>query len=834
MQGVGFRPAVYRLATALGLAGWVRNHPDGVTIELEGPREKIERFQAELPQALEAPAALAEVAVEAIAPQGETTFAVTVSTTAGPAAGTLPADTAICRACRSDLERPGDRRYRYPFTTCSHCGPRFSLVTHLPYDRVRTSMACFPFCADCEREYGDPGDRRFHAEPLACLRCGPRLWYVGRGEEVAGEATAPAPAGERAAPIAAAVAAARAALERGEIVAVKGLGGFQLACRADREAVIQRLRLRKRRTTKPLAVMARNAAAARELVRLTAGAEARLASGAAPILLAPIRGEGLAAAVHEAIAPGLSDLGVMLPTTPLHIELFRGAEFDRLIMTSGNVSDEPICCGNREARERLAGIADGFLLHDRDVVRRLDDTVERTEAACDEAAEAPPDPATPKESGAGVAAASFVVRRSRGWVPSALPLPEPAPAPVMALGGHLQATACLAARAQAIPSQHVGDLDGDAARAFLREAAEGLEELFQVRAEAFAVDLHPDYPSSWLGETWARERGAELVRVPHHLAHAAATLAEHEAFPPVMERCGALVLDGTGFGLDETAWGGELLWLQGNLAWGRAGHLEAIELIGGERAVREPWRVAAAMLFAGGAPELLERTPLALRVAGRERDAVLALAGGDRWPQATGAGRLFEAAGALFGLATVNGYEGEAAARFEALATQGGAERAARGASQPAAESEMGAEWTGAGPAWPEAAAAVDAARGTLASSRLLVAAARRLAAGEPAARVAWEFHRAFAGALARLTDSCLPPEVACVALGGGCFVNRLLRRACRQRLAAGGWRVLLPVRVPPGDGGLSYGQAVLATVAAARGVTAAYQAGVAGIEGGG
>jgi len=651
------------------------------------------------------------------------------------------------------MEDPGNRRHQYPFTTCTNCGPRFTLVHSLPYDRERTSMACFPLCPSCRREYEDPGDRRFHAEPVCCPECGPRLWLEQPGPGVRGRGSA-------------AIELAREALERGQIVAVKGFGGFQLACRADDDGAVTRLRERKHRPAKPFAVMVRDVGTARSLVRLDPEDEALLASPHAPVLLAPARE---AAAVAESIAPGLSDLGVMLPTTPLHVELFRGADYRALVMTSGNASDEPICRGNREAVARLGPIADLFLLHDRDVVRRADDSVART---------GPGGPA--------------LVRRGRGYVPEALPLPVTAPRPVLALGPFLQVTACLAVGDAAFCSQHVGDLDSEPARAFLAEAALGLEEFLQAPGELLVVDPHPDYPSTWLGTALARGRGVPLLAVQHHLAHAAATLAEHGRFPDSGHEAAAIALDGTGWGPDGTAWGGEWLLLDGELGWQRIGRLEPLPLVGGGAAVREPWRVAAAALARTGSADLLPSLPLSSLVEPEKLAAVAGMAGQPGWPRATGAGRVFEAAGALLGLVGVNGYEGEGAARVEALAAR---------ASGPVE-------------AWPEVRLNDD---GVLPSAELLTATARRVRAGEDRSATAAGFHATFCRLAVELTRRVVPAGVRVVALGGGCLVNRLLRRGLGEGLSAAGFEPLLPMRLPAGDGGLSYGQAVLGVVAAAR-----------------
>ena len=419
VQGVGFRPTVHRVATSLGLAGWVINDPLGATLEIEGPEDVVNLFVDRLVAELPPLARLDEVEREFVEPQGETGFEVRTSTLGRREGALVPPDSVVCVDCRDDMERPGDRRFHYPFTTCTNCGPRFSLVRALPYDRERTSMACFPFCPDCEREYVDPADRRFHAEPVACPACGPRLWLAdadGEDTEVADP-----------------MSAAREALLAGRIVAVKGIGGFQLACRADSGDAVERLRERKRRMGKPFAVMVRDLETVRSLVDLDPESEKLMASARAPIVLAPRR---VPSAIADEVAPGLDDLGVMLPTTPLHIELLRDPRMPPLVMTSGNLSEEPLCRGNREAVERLRGISDSFLLHDRDIVRRVDDSVVRSSTA-----------------------GPIMVRRARGWVPEPVALPEDANAVVVATGGHLQVTACVTQGRQAFPSQHVGDLD---------------------------------------------------------------------------------------------------------------------------------------------------------------------------------------------------------------------------------------------------------------------------------------------------------------------------------------------------------------------------------------
>ncbi len=753
VQGVGFRPTVHRVATSLGLTGWVINDPLGATLEIEGPAEMVNGFVDRLVAELPPLARLDEVEREAREPLGETVFEVRTSTLGRREGALVPPDSAVCVDCRSDMATPGDRRFHYPFTTCTNCGPRFSLVLALPYDRERTSMGCFPFCPDCEREYADPSDRRFHAEPVACPACGPRLWLAdAHGTDT--KAAEP-------------MAAARDQLLAGRIVAVKGIGGFQLACRADSSGAVTRLRERKQRFGKPFAVMARDLEAVRALVELDPASEALMATAKAPIVLAPRR---LPSEIVEEVAPGLDDLGVLVPTSPLHIELFEDPAMPPLVMTSGNLTEEPLCRGNREAVDRLRGIADWYLLHDRDVVRRVDDSVVR--ASVD---------------------GPIMVRRARGWVPEPILLPEDSKAVVVATGGHLQVTSCVTQGRQAFPSQHVGDLDSVPARAFLAEVIEGLLDFLQVEPSLVACDAHPDYPSTWMAEEFAAAHGVAVLPVQHHLAHVAAVLAEHGAFPGRGEKGFGVALDGTGWGPDHTAWGGEWIEIDGDLNWRRLAHLEPLPLVGGEAAVREPWRVAVAALAAAGEEELILKTPMAGLVDRERLETVVGLASNQDWPRASGAGRVFEAAGALLGLTGVNRWEGEAAALLES---------AARGQRNA--------------PPWPNVQVTGGSSLPVLPSSQLLAETARRLVAGEDRAAVAAGFHATFCRLAGDITRQVMAGQDL-VALSGGCLVNRILSAGMQAELGPSGLEVLRAKNLPPGDGGLSYGQAVVATVAAAR-----------------
>jgi hydrogenase maturation protein HypF len=758
VQGVGFRPAVFRIASALALNGWVINDPQGATMEIEGPAAMIDEFFDRLETDLPPLARLDRVDREELPTVGESGFEVRTSTLGRRQGALVPPDAVLCADCRREMEDPDDRRYRYPFTTCTNCGPRFTLVQTLPYDRERTSMGCFPLCQDCEKEYADPADRRFHAEPVACPVCGPRLWLAASdGHEVESVADP--------------IATARDELLAGRIVAVKGLGGFQLACRADSSEAVVRLRQRKKRFGKPFAVMVRDLDEARRTVDLDSAAETLLASPRAPIVLAPRRS---GSSVAPEVAPGLDDLGVMLPTTPLHVELVRHPEMPPLVMTSGNLAEEPLQSGNREAVEGLTGIADFFLLHDRDVVRRLDDSVVRTS------------PRGP-----------MLVRRARGWVPEPMGLPVSSPDIIVATGGHLQVTACVVQQEQAFLSQHVGDLESVPAREFHAEVIDGLLDFLQVDPGLIVADAHPDYPSSWFARDLADRFGVEVLSVQHHLAHAAAVLGEHDRFPDEDDRCIGVALDGTGWGPDGTAWGGEWLSIGGDLQGQRLANLEPLPLIGGEVAVREPWRVAVAALVRQGEEALIEATPLARHIDPERLATMLKLAGDERWTLASGAGRIFEAAGAILGVGKVNRWEGEAAARLEALAASG----------DDAPDPWSGIEIVRGG------------SRPTIPSARLLAEVARRVVGGENPASVAAGFHQTFCALAAELTSLVAGNERGIVALGGGCVVNRILATALAKRLEGLGFEVLLPENAPPGDGGLAYGQGVIGAVAAARGV---------------
>jgi hydrogenase maturation protein HypF len=731
VQGVGFRPFVYRLARELGLDGWVLNDELGVLLEVEGESTVVDRFLERL--AAEAPplATVERVTPEAVPPIGESGFRIVESERRGEPEALVSPDSATCEDCLRELFDPADRRHRYPFINCTNCGPRFTIVRGVPYDRPLTTMAGFRMCAACRAEYEDPADRRFHAQPNACPECGPSLSLIGADGGDPLRVTA-------------------RALREGAVVAVKGLGGYHLACCADDERAVAGLRARKHREDKPFALMAPSLEAARTLVELGPAEEGLLTGRERPIVIARRRpGVPVAASV----APRSRDLGVMLPYSPLHHLLLADAG-TTLVMTSGNVSDEPIAYVDDEAARRLSGIADLFLVHDRPIHMRTDDSVVRSRAG----------------------GAPLVMRRSRGYVPASVHLPVEGP-PLLACGAELKSTFCLAKGLRAWVGHHIGDLrNWETLRSF-REGVEHFERLFAVAPEVVARDLHPDY----LSTAYALEReGVELVAVQHHHAHLAACLAEHGERGPAV----GAIYDGTGYGLDGAVWGGEVL--VGDLAgFERAGHLRPVPLPGGDRAVREPWRMACAWL----SEALGEPAPPALGVDPGRWSAVAELArrGGAAAPPTTSVGRLFDAVSALCGLRSEVSYEGQAAAELE-------------GAADPRKRGAYPLPVTG----------------GMVLDPRETVLACRSdLERGQPVAAVAARFHNAVAAATAEACAAVAEASgLGAVVLSGGVFQNRLLLERTQELLRATGLRVLVPERLPPNDGGVSYGQAA---VAAAR-----------------
>ena len=735
---MGFRPFTVRLAAEQAVRGEVHNDGEGVLIHAEGA--DLDRFAADL--AARAPALARVEAIERsrAAPRpGLTGFAIRESATGTVRTAVTP-DAATCADCRAEIADPLARRYRYAFTTCTQCGPRFSIVTGVPYDRAATTMASFAMCPTCRREYEDPADRRFHAQANACPACGPRLWLEVGGEEQPGDA----------------VAGAVALLRVGAILAVKGMGGFHLACDARNQEAVLLLRARKRRPGKPLAVMAPDLATVARFAEPSAAEAALLAGPEGPIVLLEAAGEALA----PAVAPGQWALGWLLPPTPLHhllLEAFGGP----LVMTSGNRAGEPQAIGHAEARSQLGPFVDGFLLHDRTIARRLDDSLVLPAAG-----------------------AARLLRRARGHAPASLPMPPGlagAP-PVAAYGGQLKAALCLTADGRALLSQHLGDLDDAATAQEFARAERDYALLVATAPEVIACDLHPDYRSTAHAEARARELGAPLERVQHHHAHVASAMAEAR-WPVDAGPVLGVVLDGLGLGDDGTVWGGEFL-LCDYSSFARLASLRPVPLPGGDAAQREPWRNLVAQLdgcgLAAAADRLLPGRPLGLLRA--------AVAGGINAPLSSSAGRLFDAVAAAVGVAPDHqSYEGEAAMLLEELARRG---LAGDAAAYPFVTSGVTLE---CGPMWAALLADLDA--------------------GVPSEAIAARFHRGLAGAVAGLAGRLATAHGArAIALSGGCFQSRTLLELC---LAALRDRVVLThAKVPPNDGGLALGQAV---VAAAR-----------------
>ena len=762
VQGVGFRPYVYRLAGDLGLAGFVLNDARGVLLEVEGDDTAVERFLARLASEVPPLASIERLEAEDREPIGHRGFEIVESQGGVPDAQVSP-DTATCADCLRELFDPADRRFRYPFTNCTNCGPRFTIVRGVPYDRPLTTMSGFRMCSRCKAEYDDPADRRFHAQPNACPECGPSASLVGPDG-------AAVPAG----PDSDAVRTAALALRDGRIVAVKGIGGYHLACRADDEAAVSALRRRKHREDRPFALMVASLAAAGALVHLGAEERALLSSPARPIVLAGRR-EG--AAVAPAVAPGVPELGLMLPYSPLHHLLLADlaeatpAPAPALVMTSGNVSDEPIAYRDPEALARLGGIADMVLVHDRPIQTRTDDSVLRVVSA----------PEGPRR---------VILRRSRGYVPAGLSLPDAAESPILACGAELKNTFCVARGARAWMGHHVGDLENYETLRSFTEGIEHFERLFAVTPEVVAHDLHPEY----LSTKYALEREhVRLVGVQHHHAHLAAALAEHREPTAV-----GAIFDGTGYGTDGTIWGGELLY--GGLdGFERVGKLFPVRLPGGPQAIRQPWRMACAWLMAAGdgGEDGAEPPPIPRRIGGDVDDVAWRqvaelVRSGVAAPVTTSMGRLFDAVSALCGLRQRVNYEGQAAVDLEA-------------ACDP---DERGRYPIGVD---------LDGATLVIDPRETIRAVADDIEAGADPGVVASRFHTTMAAVTVEACSRAARSHgTDRIVLSGGVFQNRRLLEDVTAGLRSAGLNALVPERLPVNDGGIAYGQAAVAAHTAA------------------
>ncbi len=751
VQGVGFRPFVHRLALRHHLGGWVRNASGEVQIALEGDTVAIETFLAEL--RLEAPplAQIDEVSVEGTAPEGLDAFLIEASAEEPGQRLPVPPDVAICPACERELNDPVNRRYRYPFITCTDCGPRYTVIERLPYDRERTTMRAFTQCPACAAEYHSPGDRRHHSETNSCPVCGPSLWLEAGAE---GRSSA---AGE------AAIRQSAALLVRGGILALRGFGGYHLACDATNEAAVAELRRRKRRDAKPFAIMLPSLAEVRAVADVSDAEAELLQRRERPVvLLEALPHNGIA----PAVAPGLRTLGVMLPSTPLHLLLLE-ASGRPLVMTSGNLSDEPIAIGNTEARRRLGVIADAFLMHDREILSRTDDSVLRM------AAREP-----------------VFLRRARGYAPMPLTLPVDTPVPLLAVGPHLKNTFTVAHGASAWVSPHIGDLEDLEGLEHFRHTLSVYRRLFRVDPQAVVHDLHPGYLSTRIAQELALPT---TIAVQHHHAHIAAVMAEHGVSTPVI----GVAYDGTGYGTDGTVWGAEIL--RADLTSSvRVAHLRPAPLPGGDLAARQPWRSllgyasldpAIAPLFARSFREV---PPAELALARRQVEARI------NAPLASSMGRLFDAAAAVLGIRQVSAYEGQAAIELETLA-----------GNRVASEFHCPMEHEGA-ENWQ------------LDPLPLLAWLARRREQRGNVGELAADFHES----IARLTELLvrrvvLQTGLTTVVLGGGVFQNVRLLTSLRRRLERHGIKVLTARRLSPNDGAISYGQAAVAAALLQTGQTA-------------
>lgn len=744
VQGVGFRPCVYRIAQRLSLVGSVQNTSQGVAIEIEGSEEAVASFEPLLWAELPPLARIEAIQSERLPSTKDREFVILGSEANGVTLPWVPADIAVCDLCVEDTTDPQNRRFEYPFTNCTNCGPRYSIVLDLPYDRAQTTMAGFTMCDACRVEYENPSDRRFHAQPNACPDCGPHLWATdacGKRLPVSGTK--------------AILAAVVNLLRSGGIVAWKGLGGYQLACDAGNETAVRELRRRKHRNEKPFAVMMHDLAAAEKLCFLSPDDRKLLTGVAKPIVLLHRREH---AQLADSVAPGSSTLGVMLPCTPMHELLFRTLDATcgvgtALVMTSGNLSEEPIAIDDDEAQAKLKAVADLFVQHNRPIHTRVDDSVSRV------------------WNGREV-----VIRRARGYAPTPLRIAQNGPA-LLACGAQQKNTLCLARSGYAILSQHLGDLDNYETLIFFEQTLERMKRLFGITPEAVVHDLHPGYLSTQFAQTL----GLAKIAVQHHHAHIASCMAEHKMTGPVV----GLAWDGTGFGTDGTVWGGEFL-VADFKGFDRVGHLRPIPLAGGDRAVREPWRVAHAYLrdaFDNVLPRGIRWQNSVPESSVRMLDVLLDK--GIQTIETSSCGRLFDAVASLIGLHQVVSFEGQAAMALEAIS--GSADEIYDFAIEGGAPFQVDMR--------PMVRQIVHDVEG-----------------GRPPSGSAARFHNTLVAAAAKACDRIrIETGLQRVCLSGGCFQNMRLLRGCVRALEAGGFEVFFQQQIPCNDGGIALGQAAIA-----------------------
>jgi len=770
------------LAAEENLAGSIGNDTGGVAIEIEGSPAHLEAFLARLRAETPPLARIDSVRVHDLQPTGETGFRIVASEVKGQVATGIPADAATCVDCLRELLDPRDRRYRYPFLNCTNCGPRFTITRRIPYDRPQTSMAQFTMCPACQAEYDDPLNRRFHAQPNACWQCGPQL-------------SLEAPDGS---PILT-VDPVETVIDRllaGQIVAIKGIGGFHLSVDASSPSTVQRLRQRKHRYGKPLAVMVRDLEAARALCDLTTEEEALLQTPARPIVLARTR---TANGIAPEVTPGIPWLGVFLPYAPLQHLLFADPRVKALVMTSANLSEEPIAIDNEEARQRLGAIADAFLFHDREILQRCDDSVV-----------------------ALVDGAPQIIRRARGFVPLGIELPFEVP-PLLAVGGHLKSVFTLARGRHAYQSQHLGDLENLTGLEFFEDSLAHLMYTFEIEPESVVRDMHPGYLSSTWADKWAEERKLPVIEVQHHHAHIAACMAEHGLDGPAI----GLSLDGTGYGTDGRIWGGEVLIARPD-SFDRFAHLAYVPMPGGEAAIREPWRMALGHLHAAG---IALDNPFICEALGTDTKEIAVLQKMTtrdlNAPLTSSCGRLFDAVAALVLRRREVDYEAQAAIELEGICIDEPDDIAGYSfqfeSAAPASSTKLGAP----GPGFPATGlrrwGGDPSLLGTwegieIDSAPLWHECLADLRVGQPPARIAARFHAGIANAFVHAAKQARTGTgIRQVALSGGCLHNRRLARLLRAGLEEEGFAVFQHRNVSPGDGGLSYGQAVVGAAIAKK-----------------
>ncbi|MBU0664013.1 MAG: carbamoyltransferase HypF [Proteobacteria bacterium] len=749
VQGVGFRPFVYRLARDFKISGTIANTGQGVVILAEGLASDLDNFLQALSEDAPPLARISSISQKRIPTTDRQAFAILKSSSEHASQTMIPADIALCDDCRKELLDPTDRRYRYPFINCTNCGPRFTIVSSIPYDRPGTSMHSFPMCRSCQAEYDDPDNRRFHAQPNACPQCGPQIsWHDCTGKQLPNDD-----------PLTSTIST----LCNGDIVAIRGLGGFHLVVDAGSEAAVALLRKRKQRRSRPLAIMVADLEAAGRICALSPMASETLTSPAHPIVLL-LRKETASLAAN--LAPGMGEIGIMLPYTPLHHLLFATPGCPQaLVMTSGNRNGEPLCTGNEEAISRLGDIADFFLLHNREIVTRIDDSVIRI-----------------------MQGRPRVLRRARGYVPNPIPLTQSLP-PLLACGSGLKNTFCLVRDDMAFISQHIGDLANMESLAFFKESIYHFQELLETRPQLVVCDLHPDYLSSRHGQELERELGLARILVQHHHAHAVAVMAEHGLQDKVL----AIILDGTGLGPDGTIWGGEILEVT-RTDFLRRGCLAPLPLPGGDAAAEQPWRMGLAALYHSFGEEGLppSRLPAALLgVTEGKRTAVLTMMQkGFNSPLTSSCGRLFDAVAALLGIRLDSDFEGQAAMEVEAFARQW---------QRPEEHRQRVEE-----PVQDNGLFIID-------SSPFIRRMLRDLQAGKSIAELAMAFHTWLIDSLViTIRKLAVTSGIHTVVLSGGCLQNRIIMEGLFQALEQDGFQVFTGRQVPVNDGGISLGQAVI------------------------